>query len=299
MATTVNLDSSYAGAVAGEYIHAAFLSAESLNAITVKENIAWEQKVQRLTDSATTFGGDSCTFTPTGTIDLSERVITLVPMTYNRTLCKPDFYEDWEALAAQNGDITKVGDALVTTMMGNIGQITEKMIWQGTAGTGSFAGFQTLFAAVDSGVIDAGGVEITEDNVLDTFKAVVSALPVRVRRAAEKPVLFVSSDVAEFYRNAIPHIGAGAYLPQGVEVVMKWNGQYDIVECPGMKDQSIVFAQKSNLWFGTNKNSDRNNIVVKDMSDVTLDNQVRFGSRFFGGCQFGFGEEIAYYNYSA
>ena len=299
MATTLSLTTTYAGAVAGEYIHAAFLSAESLNAITVKENVPYKLKVQRLTDSATTFGGNTCTFTPTGTVSVDERTLTLADLSLQRELCKTSFYHDWEALAAQNGDITKVADALVMTMGGVIGQIMETKIWQGTAGTGSFDGLQTLFEASGSGVIDAGGVEITEDNVLDTFKAVVSALPVRVRRAAEKPVLFVSSDVAEFYRNAIPHIGAGAYLPQGVEVVMKWNGQYDIIECPGMKDQSIVFAQKSNLWFGTNKVSDQNNISVIDMEPVNADKTVRFAATFFAGVQFGFGNEIAYYNYSA
>lgn len=298
MATTVSLTTTYAGAVAGDYIHAAFLSAESLNAITVKENVPYKLKVQRLTDSATAFSGTSCTFTPTGTVTLTERTLTLADLALQRELCKTSFYHDWEALAAQNGDITKVADALVMTMGGVIGQIMEQKIWQGVAGTGEFDGFQTLFAA-DGSVISAGTTEIDESNVLDAFKATVSALPVRVRRAAEKPVLFVSSDVAEFYRNAIPHIGAGAYLPQGVEVVMKWNGQYDIVECSGMKDQSIVFAQKSNLWFGTNKVSDQNEISVLDMQPVNGDKTVRFAATFFAGVQYGFGNEIAYYNYSA
>ena len=301
MATSNPVTTNYAGSVAGEYIHAAFLSAESLNAITVKDNVPHKLNVRRITDSATAFQEVGCTFNPTGTVTVNERVLTLKTLGLERSLCKTTYYSEWEALAAQNGDITKVADALVMTMGGVIGQILEQKIWQGVDGTAEFDGFQTLIEASGSGCLNADSTPaaITESNVLDVFKLVVSTLPVRVRRAAEKPVLYVSSDVAEMYRNVIPHIGAGAYLPQGVEVVMKWNGQYDIIECPGMYDQSIVFAQKSNLWFGTNKMSDQNEISVLDMQPVTGDKSVRFVSTFFGGAQFGFGNEIAYYRYSA
>lgn len=295
MSTTVSLTTTYAGQSAGEYIHAAFLAADSLNNITVKSNVPYKLVVQRITDSATAFSGQTCTFTDTGTVTLSQRVLTLVDLALQRQLCKKTFYSDWEALAAQNGDITKVADALVATMGGVISQILENKIWKGVAATGEFDGFETLFLADGAILAVPTPTAIDETNVLDEIKKTIATLPIAVRRAVEKPILYVSSNVAEAYRNAGLALGTGGYLYQGEEVVMTWNGQYKIVECAGMSDDTMVFAQASNLWFGTNILDDKNNIQVIDMEPVNGDKVVRFSADFFGAVQYGFANEIAFY----
>jgi len=295
MATTLNLETTYAGQVAGEYIQAVFLAADTLNNITVKTNVPGTLVVRKITDNATGFGGETCTFSDGGTVDISQKEINLATLTLQRKLCKSSFYHDWEALAAQNGDITKVSDALIATMGGVISQILETKVWQGVAGTGSFDGFETLFLA-DTTVLDvATPVAITESNVLDEIKKTISTLPIRVRRAVEKPKLYIASNVAEAYRNAVLALGTGGYLYQGEAVKMTWNGQYEIVECAGMTDNRMVFTQASNLWFGTNVMSDLNNIQVVDMSVFAEDN-VRFAFKGFGAVNYGFGDEIAFYH---
>jgi hypothetical protein len=295
MATTTNLTTTYAGEVAGEWNLKAFLAGETLQHITVKENVPGKLKVRRITDNATTFADQTCSFTPTGTVDLDERTLTLVDLAMQRELCKVTFYQDWEALAAQNGNIGSVSEALVATMAGNIGAINETMIWQGTAGAGSYDGFETLFTA-DSTVLDvASPAAITASNVVAEIAKTVATLPVRVRRASEKPKLFVASNVAEAYRNAQATLGNGTFFQAGGPVSMTWIGQYDIVECPGMSDSTMVFAQASNLWFGTNKTSDMNNIQLLDMQNVTGDKVVRYSADFFGAVQYGRGNEIAFY----
>jgi hypothetical protein len=72
-------------------------------------------------------------------------------------------------------------------------------------------------------------------------------------------------------------------------------GIYDIAICPGMPDNTMIVAQKSNLWFGTNVMSDWNTIKVKDMEESDLSDNVRFKAQFFAGVQYGFGNEIAAY----
>lgn len=295
MATTTNLTTTYAGEVAGEWNLRAFLAGETLQHITVKENVPGKLKVRRITDNATTFADQTCSFTPTGTVDLDERTLTLVDLAMQRELCKVTFYQDWEALAAQNGNIGSVSEALVATMAGNIGAINETMIWQGTAGTGAYDGFETLLTA-DSTVLDvASPAAITASNVVAEIAKTVATLPVRVRRASEKPKLYVASNVAEAYRNAQATLGNGTFFQAGGPVSMTWIGQYDIVECPGMSDSTMVFAQASNLWFGTNKTSDMNNIQLLDMQNVTGDKVVRYSADFFGAVQYGRGNEIAFY----
>jgi hypothetical protein len=300
MATTTNLTTTYAGREAAGYIRAAFLSNESLSALTVKENIEYKQVVRRLVDNVT-FANATCDFTPTGTVNLTERILTLEKFQVQRELCKNTFLSDWESRSEQNGELhASLTDALIANVMAGVAARNEVLIWQGVnANAGEYAGFETLFLA-DAAVLDVEDPEaITSANVIEEMNRLVLKLPVRVRRATEKPVIAVSSNVAEAFRTAILGLGGGSYLYQGETVKMTWQGQYDIIECPGMSDDTMAMYQKSNLWFGTNLLDQWNTVAVLDMYQYDLSNNVRFSCSFFAGVQYGFGDEIAFYQYSA
>jgi hypothetical protein len=300
MATTTSLTTTYAGREAAGYIRAAFLSNESLAAVTFKENIEYKQVVRKLVDNVT-FANATCDFTPTGTVTLTERILTLEKFQVHRQLCKKDFLADWEAKSEQDGFLhASLTDALIANVMAGVAANNEIVMWQGVNATaGEYAGFETLFLA-DSDVIDVATPEaITSANVIEEMNRLVLALPVRVRRATEKPVIAVSSNVAEAFRTAILGLGGGSYLYQGETVKMTWQGQYDIIECPGMSDDTMAMFQKSNLWFGTNLKDQWNNVAVLDMYQYDLSDNVRFACSFFAGVQYGFGNEIAFYQYTA
>jgi hypothetical protein len=300
MATTTSLTTTYAGREAAGYIRAAFLSNESLAAVTFKENIEYKQVVRKLVDSIT-FANATCDFTPTGTVTLTERILTLEKFQVHRQLCKKDFLVDWEAKSEQDGFLhASLTDALIANVLAGVAANNERLIWQGVNATaGEYAGFETLFLA-DAAVLDVSSPEaITSTNVIEEMGKLVLTLPTRVRRATEKPVIAVSSNVAEAYRSAILGLGGGYYLYQGESVVMNWQGQYDVIECPGMSDDTMAFYQKSNLWFGTNLLDQWNNVAVLDMYQYDLSDNVRFAASFFAGVQYGFGDEIAFYQYTA
>jgi hypothetical protein len=300
MATTTSLTTTYAGREAAGYIRAAFLSNESLAAVTFKENIEYKQVVRKLVDNVT-FANATCDFTPTGTVTLTERILTLEKFQVHRQLCKKDFLADWEAKSEQDGFLhASLTDALIANVMAGVAANNEIVMWQGVNATaGEYAGFETLFLA-DGDVLDVDTPEaITSANVIEEMNRLVLKLPVRVRRATEKPVIAVSSNVAEAFRTAILGLGGGSYLYQGETVKMTWQGQYDIIECPGMSDDTMAMFQKSNLWFGTNLKDQWNNVAVLDMYQYDLSDNVRFACSFFAGVQYGFGNEIAFYQYTA
>lgn len=300
MPTTTSLTTTYAGREAAGYIRAAFLSNESLNAVTFKENIEYKQVVRRLVDNIT-FANATCDFTPTGTVTLTERILTLEKFQIHRELCKNTFLIDWEARSEQNNELhASLTDAIIANVLAGMAARNEVLIWQGVNATaGEYAGFETLFLA-DAAVLDVATPEaITSANVIEEMGRLVLRLPTRVRRATEKPIIAVSSNVAEAYRSAILGLGGGYYLYQGESVVMNWQGQYDVIECPGMSDDTMAFYQKSNLWFGTNLLDQWNNVAVLDMYQHDLSNNVRFAASFFAGVQYGFGDEIAFYQYTA
>jgi hypothetical protein len=295
MATTTTLATTYSGKVAGGYIKSAFLANESLQYLTFKENIDYKEVVRRIVDNVT-FAAPTCDFSDTGTIALSERILTLEKFQVDRQLCSKDFLIDWDTSFAQNGEITPdLLEAVTATMLGGIGANNERLIWQGVNATaGEYAGFETLFAA-DTDVIKVTGTTVTKANVVIEIEKVIAALPIRVRRATEKPILYVASNVAEAYRNAMASAGNGFFYQSGESISMTWLGQYTIAECPGMSDNTMVFAQKSNLWFGTNTAAQWNEVAVMSMRNVTLDRSVRFSAQFLAGVQYGFGNEIVSY----
>jgi hypothetical protein len=294
------LSTTFAGREAAGYIRAAFLSNESLAAVTFKENIEYKQVVRKLVDDIT-FANATCDFTPTGTIALTERILTLEKFQVQRVVCKNDYLNDWNALSEQNNQLhASLADAIIANIMAGIAARNEVVMWQGVNATaGEYAGFETLFLA-DAAVLDVSSPEaITSANVIEEMARLVLRLPVRVRRATEKPVIAVSSNVAEAFRTAILGLGGGSYLYQGETVKMTWQGQYDIIECPGMSDDTMAMFQKSNLWFGTNLLDQWNTVAVLDMYDKDLSDNVRFAASFFAGVQYGFGAEIAFYQYTA
>lgn len=296
MPTTTSLTTTYAGRVAGGYIRQAFKANTTINAITFRDNIAYKEVVRRLVDNIT-FAAPTCDFTPTGTVTLTERVLTLEGFEVARQLCKKDFFTDWGSKEAQDGTLTQdLIDAMIDNMLAGIADNNERIIWQGVNATaGEYAGFETLFAA-DATVIDASNdAVITKSNVLTKLEEVVGLMPSAVKSATVKPRLYVATNVAEAYQNKQADLGNNNLYQQGAAISMTWLGRYEIVECPGMKNNSIVFAQPTNLWFGTNVLADWNEIGFLDMKELDLSDNVRFKARFFAGVQYGFGNEIVYY----
>lgn len=295
MATSLSLDTTYAGQVAGGYIKSAFLTNETLQHITVRENIDWKQVVRRLT-APITFGAPTCDWSPTGEVISDERILELKKFQVQRDLCKDDFLSTWESRSEQNGQLhSSLREALIALMMGGIGQQNESLIWTGNGSLSTeYNGFLTMFDS-EGDTNSFGGATVTTANVIDAIKKVIELTPLAVRRSTEKPLIYVASDVAEAYRNYLASLGNGMFFYSGDAIKMSWIGQYDIVECVGMPNSNLVMAQPSNLWFGTNLVSDWNNIGVKDMTEVDFTQIVKFNAQFFAGCQYGFGGEIGWY----
>lgn len=295
MPTTTSLTTTYAGKYAGEYIKAAFLANESLQHVTVKENIDYKQIVKKLVDNIT-FEAPTCDFTPLGTVTITERVLTLEKFQVQRNLCKNTFLSDWGAQFAQDGELEPaLADTLIANMLEGMAAKNETLLWTGVNGTaGEYDGLLTLMDAGGSGVnFVSTPVGIDSTNVIAKIALTVAACPTAVKRSTEKAIIYIASNVWEAFMIASAAAGNGWYTYGGPEMPKQYLG-YQLAVCPGMPDNTIVMAQKSNLVFGTNILSDWNNIQVVDMGQFAEDN-VRFSAKFFAGAQFGIGNEIAAY----
>ena len=315
LATTTNVTSTYSGQFAGEYIAAALLSASTIDdgGITVKSNIAFKEVIKKLaTDAIVTAAG--CDFNPTSTISLTERILQPTELQVNLQLCKYDFVNDWESeqmgFGLGQSLPPKFSDFLIAHVASKVAQNTEFNIWQGdttAASKNSFDGFEKLIAAaVTAGDIPAGqaltSVALTAANIVEKLSDVVEAIPAALY-GKEDLFLYISSKAAKLYVQALGGFGANGLGANGVQNMgTQWwnNGSLTvngvkIFVCPGLSDDKMYAAQKSNLYFGTGLLNSTQEVKVLDMADLDASNNVRMVMRFTSGVQFGIASDIVSY----
>ena len=269
LATAVNITTTYAGEFAGEYIAAALLSASTIDdgGLTVKANIAFKEVIKKLaTGALVTAAG--CDFTPNSSVTLTERIIEPVELQVNLQLCKYDFVNDWEAQSMGYGVgqtlPPKFSDFMIAHVASEVAQNTEFCIWQGDTAAGannSFDGFEKLIAAsAAAGDIPAAqqvaavGGGLLSTNIIDELSKVVDAIPSALY-GKEDLFVYVGTKAAKLYVQALGGFGANGLGANGVaNMGTQWwnNGSLTvngvkIFVCPGMSDNKMYAAQRSNL----------------------------------------------------
>lgn len=306
MATSIT--TTYAGEFAGKYISAALLSADTLEGggITIKPNVKYKEVMKTLSTNALVKDA-ACDFADQSTVTLAERVLQPEEFQVNLELCKKDFHSDWEAVqmgySAFDSLPPSFADFLIGHIAAKVAQKTEENIWQGvTANAGEFDGFEALLTA-DGTVVDVTGTTVTAANVITEMGKVVDAIPTAVY-GKEDLYIYVASNVARAYIRALGGFGASGLGANGVnnEGTTWFNGgdlAFDGVKlfvCSGLSDNTMVAAQKSNLFFGTGLLADHNEVKLIDMADLDGSQNVRVVMRFTAGVQYGIGADIVYYS---
>ena len=312
--TQPTITTTYAGEFAGQYIAAALLSAKTLDNkyITIHPNVKYREVIQKI-DVTNIITNASCDFSTSGSVALSERLLTPKELQVNLELCKQNFVQSWEALQLGYSAFDEIPksftDFLISYVGGQVAQATEISIWQGNAATnGQFNGLSTqLSASVAAGgagaVIPAGGAgtaisgSITSANVLAKLDAIVNSIPDTVY-GKEDLLIYVPTNVAKAYQQALAGgaVGANGWNNQMNvgDKPFNFNG-IEIVLCPGMATSTVVAAQKSNLHFGTGLLSDYNEVKVLDMSNIDGSQNFRIIMRYTADTTFGIGSDIVYY----
>jgi hypothetical protein len=311
---TIN-NSTYAGEAAADYIAAALLSARTLdnNLVTIKPNVKFKEVIQKV-DVSSLVADASCDFTATASASIEERILQPKELQVNLELCKSEFVDSWNALQlgySAFDDIPRnFNDFLVSYVGGKVAEKTEQDIWSGVSSVnGEFGGFEAalsasaatgLTTAVQAARTDGDGAivsgSITSGNVIAKLSAVYDTIPSTVY-GKEDLVIYIGSKTARAYQSALSGVSnVGAYNNQlnVGEKPLNFQG-IELVLCPGISDDVIVAAQKSNLFFGTGLLSDHNEVRVLDMANLNGSQNYRVIMRYTAGTQFGVGKDIVYY----
>lgn len=307
----------YAGEAAADYIAAALLSARTLDnqLVTIKPNVKYKEVIQKV-DVSGIVNDASCDFSQSGTVTITEQILEPKELQVNLSLCKQEFVDSWEALQLGYSAFDEIprnfNDFLVSYVGGKVAEKTEQDIWSGNGSlNGEFGGFEPILSAsaatllttaVQPARTDGDGAiisgSVTSANVLTKLQGVFDTIPSAVY-GKEDLVIYVGSKVARAYQSALGgnatlsnnsynnqlNVGEKPSNFQGIEIVL----------CPGMSDDTIVAAQKSNLFFGTGLLSDHNEVRVLDMANLDGSQNYRVIMRYTAGVQIGIAQDIVYY----
>jgi hypothetical protein len=294
--------SNFAGKAAGFYISAALKEAKSLDYLTLIENIKFKSNIQRMAGSGVVADA-TCDFTDAGTLALTEKVLEPKNLQINLDLCKSTLLDSWEALQMRAGagaPPPATFDDYVISYMGEIiAQATEESIWEGTAVAGKFNGFLGaatgyLLPGVDATVIQSSAsAAYAADNIIANLQTLTADMAANVSAILRKEDLhiYMSPKTYAFYISAVSTLGyVNAYNMNGdYEPVFEG---YKIAVCPGMAENQLVAAEKSNVFFGTDLLSDATRITIMDMANLDGSDNMRLVARYSAGVQTGVGADI-------
>jgi hypothetical protein len=309
MATTNNLTTTYSGEFAGKYISAALLSGKTLAAgnITVVPNVKFKQVMKKVSTNGIVKDA-TCDFDPTSTLTLTERILQPEEFQVNLQLCKKDFRSDWEAVqmgfSAYDNLPPQFSDFLIAHVADKVAQKMEQNIWNGTnANAGEFDGFKTTLLA-DADVVDVAGQASTSSNVAAEIGKVMDAIPSAVY-GAEDLVIYVPSNILRNYIRSLGGFGANGLGAAGTNNegnqwynmgnAVSFDG-VELVHAPGLASDTMIAAERGNLFFGTGLLADQNEVKVIDMADIDGSQNVRVVMRFTAGIQHGIGSDIVLYS---
>ena len=296
----ITVASNFAGKAAGFYISAALKASNSLDYLTMIENIKFKSNIQALNQTVNSVVDASCNFEPVGTLALTEKVLEPKNLQVNMDICKETLLSSWEALQMRAGagapPPASFDDYVISYMGEIIAQATEDSIWGGTNVAGQFNGFLgavtgLLLPGVDATVVqDGAAIPYTAANIIANLQSAVAAIPVDAL-GKEDLHIYMSQRSYQYYIGAVSTLGyVNAYNMNGDYVPM-FEG-YKLAVCNGMLENQMVVAQKSNLFFGTDLLSDATRINLMDMATLDGSDNIRMVARYSAGVQTGTGADI-------
>jgi len=297
----ITVASNFAGKAAGFYISAALKSSNSLDYLTMIENIKFKSNIQALNQTVNSVVDATCDFTAAGTLALTEKVLEPKNLQVNMDICKETLLSSWEALQMRAGagapPPASFDDYVISYMGEIIAEATENSIWSGTNVAGQFNGFLgavtgLLLPGPDGTVVQDGAAAVpySAGNIIANLQSAVAAIPTTTL-GKEDLHIYMSQRTYQYYISAVSTLGyVNAYNMNGDYVPM-FEG-YKLAVCNGMEENQMVVAQKSNLFFGTDLLSDATRINLMDMAALDGSDNIRMVARYSAGVQTGTGADI-------
>ena len=298
----------YAGEAARPYVAAAILSADTIanNYVSVLQNVH-SKAVLRKFSGAAIQANDDCAFsTPAaGQLTLGESVLTATALKVNEQVCNEDLRATWEG-ALMNGQNSGAPADFTTYVAqyvaAKVAESIEGNLWQGNydadgsgAGSATYTSFDGLCEVIKDAAASLGyngtaaGAFTADANattgILTHLDDAVHNAPSTVQ-SDNGSVVYMSRKSLFLLQRAMAGLGTSTVSPVfvGSDRPLTYLG-FNIVAPAGMPNDTIVFANPNQLYFGTDLLTDHINASILNLRDVTGDDVTRVIMQFSGGTQ--------------
>ena len=298
----LNVTSNYAGKAAGFYISQALRSANSMEYLTMIENIKFKSNIQKM-NAASMVQDATCDVNLAGTLTMTEAVLEPKNLMVQSDLCKQTLLSSWEALEMRAGagapPPASFSDYVISYIGETIADATESSIWLGNNATaGEFTGFVTGGAVgrlVQAGntVVDVAnvGVAYSATNILENLSNCAASIPTAVYMKEDLHI-YMSPKSYRLYISALSALTSFPFGSMNDDYTKVFEG-LKIAVCNGMSNDVLVAAERSNLFFGTDLLSDQTSrIDLLDMATLDGSDNIRLLARYSGGVQVGIGADV-------
>jgi hypothetical protein len=306
MATNASITSNYVGKEAGGILSIAFKETYTLSKgiIGVIPNITHGKGYLRRIQGTNGLQNYSCSWTPSGTLTLDEKVLEPKKLMINQEFCKEDFTDLWDSdsmgFSAWNDDLPKdEKEAILARILDELSVSIDTNIWNGSGTTaGQFQGLLPRLKA-DSDVIKIAAFSgaVTASIVVAEIQKIYDAIPQTIFTHPDLKIC-VSADVFRAYVSSQANLGYNnQYNNQNNDVAYFNTVAIQVLpELPAKTMVAFVTGQNGNFKLGTALTANFNNVVVKDMTETDLTDLVRVKVVFAADTNYAWGGEVVLYS---
>lgn len=297
---TISVTSTYAGDALKGYILECLLGGETLstNGISILTNVKYKKVIKKI-GVGDIVQANSCDFTPTSGITLTEAILQPCKYMINEHICLEDIDTVWSSntdmpAGADNDQIpADLLEGLTAAYKGAFAESIESKIWQSNVASGDcFDGYEVILTA--GGVTGGTGTTLTVSNVVTILNEAYALVPACVlAKPKNQLVIFMSHKALALYEMNLATQGINTSVMGGVPTLYG----IEIKAISGLSDDNIiVIGEKSNFYVGTDLADDYNQVRAIDLRESTGDEAINFVVRFRIDVAIAYPENVVFYN---
>lgn len=223
----------------------------------------------------------SCDFADGASITFVDRVLTPIAFSVMEEACISSLEQMWQASLMQAGMnnsevVPTLADFIANHVAKKASAQIDTQIFVGT-GTTQVNGFYTR-AKADSGTTKVSSTTLTAANIISAITAVYDALSDGAKSNNDVKI-FISNRAYGFYSQALGALGIYSGLrstdPATIGTKLYFDDRVEVVPVVGLGTSQGFASAASNLFLGTDLESDSNSVSVIDMRTTTADRKYR------------------------
>ena len=223
----------------------------------------------------------ACDFADGASITLTDKVLSPVKFSVMEEMCVDSLEQLWQSeqmsAGMANSDMPPtLLDFVANHVAKKASAQIDTQIFVGT-GTTQVNGFYTR-AKADGSAVKVTSTTISKSNVISVIEAVYDALTENAKGNNDVKIFLSGKDYG-YYCQALGALGIYAGLrstdPSVIGTALFWDTRVEVVPVLGLTTGKGFASSASNLFLGTDLESDANNVQVIDMRTTTGDRKFR------------------------